>query len=76
MELTKFIENFTAQFEEVDSSELTAETKFRDLDEWSSLISLSLIAMIDEEYNVQIKGDDIRNSQTIADLYNIVKSRI
>jgi acyl carrier protein len=31
--------------------------------------------MVDEEYDVKVKGDDIRNSSTIEDLYNIVKSR-
>jgi acyl carrier protein len=52
------------------------ETKFRDIEEWSSLMALSIIAMVDEKYNVKIKGDDIRNSQTFEDLYNIVKSRL
>ncbi|MGV8093735.1 MAG: acyl carrier protein [Mangrovibacterium sp.] len=75
MNLEHFIENFAAQFDETDSSEFTADTKFKDLDEWSSLTALSIIAMADEEYNVKIKGDDIRNSNTINDLFEIVKSR-
>ena len=73
MDLQKFIENFAAQFENVDVSELTAETKFRNLEEWSSLLALSIIAMVDEEYDVVIKGDDIRKSETIEDLFNAVK---
>lgn len=76
MELNKFIENFAAQFDETDASVFTAETKFRELDEWSSLIALSVIAMADEEYNVKLKGDDIRNSHTINDIFEIVKSRM
>jgi len=76
MELDVFIKNFTLQFDEVDVSKITAETKFRDIEEWSSLIALSIIAVVDEEYNVKIKGEDIRNSLTIRDLYNIVKSRM
>ncbi len=75
MELNKFIENFADQFEDTDASEFTAETVFHDLEEYSSLIALSLIAMVDEEYDVQIKGDDMRSCVTIEDLYNIVKSR-
>ena len=75
MEIKDFIENFAAQFDDTDASEFKAETKFRDLDEWSSLIALSIIAMVDEEYDVVIKGDDIRSSETIEDLFNIVKSR-
>lgn len=75
MELKDFIANFADQFDETDASELTATTVFRDLEEWSSLIALSIIAMVDEEYDVTLKGDDIRNAKTIEDLFNIVKSR-
>lgn len=75
MELNDFIANFAEQFEDTDASEITAATEFKNLDEWSSLIALSVIAMVDEEYDVTLKGDDIRNSATVEDLYNIVKSR-
>lgn len=76
MELKKFIENFADQFEETEASEFTADTKFRELDEWSSLISLSIIAMVDEEYDVALKGDDIRNAETIEDLFDTVKKKL
>ena len=75
MELKEFIENFANQFDDTDPSEIKAETVFKELDEWSSLIALSVIAMVDEEYDVTIKGDDIRNSITIEDLYNVVVSK-
>ena len=76
MELKDFIANFAEQFDETDASELTATTAFHDLDEWSSLIALSVIAMVDEEYDVTLKGDDIRNAVTIEDLYNTVKANL
>lgn len=75
MELQNFIENFASQFEDTDASVFTAETKFKELDEWSSLMALSIIAMVDDEYDVEIKGDDIRNSTTIVDLFEIAKSK-
>lgn len=75
MEIKEFIENFAEQFEDTDASEITATTEFKNLDEWSSLIALSVIAMVDEEYDVTLKGDDIRNSATVEDLFNVVKSR-
>ena len=75
MELKDFIENFANQFDDTDSSEFKAETVFKELDEWSSLIALSVIAMVDEEYDITIKGDDIRNSNTIEDLFNAVKCK-
>lgn len=75
MEIKDFIENFASQFDDTDASEFKAETVFKELDEWSSLIALSVIAMVDEEYDVTIKGDDIRNSNTIEDLFNAVKAK-
>lgn len=76
MELNVFIENFAEQFDDTDASEIKAETVFKELDEWSSLIALSVIAMVDEEYDVTIKGDDIRNSNTVEDLFNTVKAKV
>lgn len=76
MDLKDFIEKFAEQFEETDANEFTAETKFRNLKEWSSLIALSVIAMVDEEYDVALKGDDIRSANTIEDLFKIVNSRV
>lgn len=74
MEIKEFIENFAAQFDDTDASEFKAETNFRELDEWSSLIALSIIGMVDEEYEVTLKGDEMRQAETIEDLFNIVKS--
>lgn len=73
--LNEFVELFAEQFDDTDASEITASTIFHDLDEYSSLIALSVIAMVDEEFDVQIKGDDMRSCVTVEDLYNIVKSR-
>ncbi len=75
MELQEFIEKFAEQFDETDASEIQASTDFKELDEWSSLISLSIIAMVDEEYDVALKGKDILDADTVEDLFNTVKSR-
>ena len=76
MELQEFINNFAEQFDDMDASVLTPETEFKQLDDWNSLVALSLIAMVDEEYDVTIKGEDIRNAKTIEDLYNKVSSKM
>ena len=75
MDIKEFIENFADQFDDIEASVLNGDTKFKELEEWSSLIALSVISMVDEEYDVSIKGDDIRGSETIQDLFNIVESR-
>lgn len=75
MDLDVFITNFAEQFDDTDLALFKAETKFRDLEEWSSMITLGLIAMADEEYNVRLKGEDIRKSETIVDIYNVIKMK-
>lgn len=75
MEIKEFVENFANQFDDTDPAEIKVDTKFHDLEEWSSLTALSIIAMVDEEYDVTLKGDDIRNAVTVEDLFNTVKSK-
>ena len=76
MELNDFIQNFADQFDDTDAEEFKADTNLKDLEEWSSLNALSVISMVDDEYDVSLKGDDIISSNTIEDLYNLVKSRM
>jgi len=75
MEINHFIQNFAAQFDDIEAEKFNPEVKFRDLDEWSSLRALSVIAMTNEEYDVFLTGEDIRNSQTIQDLFQIINSK-
>lgn len=76
MELQDFISNFADQFDDIDASTLKSDTVFKKLDDWNSLVALSVIAMIDEEYDVTLKGNDITSSDTIEDLFNTVKSKL
>ena len=48
---------------------------FRELEEWSSLVALSVIAMVDEIYGVTINGEDMRNAQTVGDLFESVQNK-
>lgn len=74
--LEEFVALFAEQFDETDASEIQANTNFRDLDEWSSLIGLSVVAMVDEEFDVVLKGDEIRNAHTVEDLYKTVVAKL
>lgn len=74
--LDEFVALFAEQFDETDASEITAATEFKNLDEWSSLIALSLIAMADEEFDVALKGADVRAANTVEDLYKTICSKM
>ena len=71
-----FIQNFADQFDEIDVNTLTPETNFRELEEWSSLVALSVLAMIDEEYDVPLKADEMRQTTLIQELFDLVQSKL
>lgn len=74
MEINDFIQNFADQFDETDASVFTPETNFRDLDEWGSLIALSVMSMVDDEYDVQLTAEEMRATNTIQELFDVVNS--
>ena len=72
MEIKEFIEKFAEVIEVENVDALTAETEIRNLDEWSSLSVMLLIAFFDEEFEKEIGGTDIKKCDTIQDLFNLV----
>lgn len=76
MDINEFIVNFADQFDDTQAEDLTPETVFHDLDEYSSIIALSIIAMIDEEYGVALTGNEMKSAVTIQDLFNTVQAKV
>lgn len=72
MDTNRFLKLFCEQFDEIDINNVSLDTRFKELDGWNSLVALSVIAMIDEEYDVQLKGNDISSSTTLNDLLSKV----
>lgn len=75
MELNDFIMNFADQFDETDASVFDKDTHFRELDEWSSLVAMSLIAFVKTSFNKVVTGKEIRSCDTVEDLYKLVLSK-
>jgi acyl carrier protein len=75
MNIETFIQAFAEQFDEIPAASFTAETEFKENEEWSSMTALSVIAMADQNYAVRLTGDDIRKSSTVQDIYDIVLSK-
>lgn len=76
MEIKDFIQHFAEQFDDTELSDFKSETVFHELDEYSSLVALTIIGMIDEEYGVTIGAEEMSAAVTIEDLYNTVKSKM
>ena len=75
MELNDFIEKFTDQFDDTDPSEIQASTEYQELDEWSSLTAMSLIALAKAEYGKTITGAELRACVTVEDVFNLIASK-
>ena len=75
MELKDFIANFANQFEDTDPEEITAETKFHDLEEWDSLIALAVLNMTEKKYGKKITFDEMKACETIENLFNVIAAK-
>ena len=75
MSLDQFIKDFANEFEMTDPEDITAETSYHNLDEWDSLLSLSIIGMVNNKYHVKISGEEVRNAKFVENLFNLVKSK-
>lgn len=76
MDIQKFIESFAEQFDDTELDVFKPDTVFHDLDEYSSIIALSIISMVDEEYGVSLTGNEMKSAVTIEDLFNTVQSKL
>lgn len=75
MNPTDFLENFRNQFEDTDPADIELSTVYKDLDEWSSIVSFAVIAMVKVEYDKTVTGAEIRHCNTVEDLYNLIVSK-
>ena len=73
MNLNEFVENFAFQFDDTPTEDIKHDTIYEEIDEWSSLTALSVIAMIDQDYDVGIGAKEIIEAKTVEGLYKIVK---
>jgi acyl carrier protein len=72
-EFTKLLEE---EFEDVQTNTLKPNTNYREIPDFSSMYALIIIAFIDNQFDVLLQGKDLKEAQTIQDLYNIVKNKL
>lgn len=75
MDLTNFIKNFADQLDDTDPGIIKPDTKFRELEEWSSLTGMCLIAMVKTNYGKTLTGTDLRSCQTVEDIYRVIMNK-
>lgn len=72
MDIKEFTERFVEVFDDAEDLNLTPDTYYKELDEYSSLTILSIIAFADENFDVAITGKEIKETDTIQDLYELI----
>ena len=76
MNKEQFLRNFKEALEMESNGIIVMKHPFRELEEWDSLSQLSLIAMLDEEYEVELDSEALETLRTVEDLYFFIKSKL
>ncbi len=71
----EFVQKVEAEFDDLEPGTLLPDTKYRELEDWSSMHALVVIAFIDIEYGVTVKGEDLRSTETMRDIYHVVQNK-
>ena len=73
--LEDFIENFENTVEGIEPGSLNAKTVFGSLKQWDSLAVLMFIDMVDAEYDVRLNSRQMKEAETLEDLYGLISNK-
>lgn len=59
---------FLDKMAEILETPVTAETKFRSVDDWSSLMGFSILVMLEHDYSRVMSVDEFMTMETVSDL--------
>ena len=76
MTLEAFTKNLENELEDIPKGTLTPAVNYKDLETWSSMYALIIIAYVNLEFDVTLNGDDLRHCNNIQELYDLIQSRI
>lgn len=74
--IEEFAKKIEKEFEEVDSGIIEPETNYREIEGFGSMHALILIALIDNEFDVLLKGEDLKQTETVQDLYTMILNKL
>ena len=75
MQSEDFVRKFAACFHQTEPASIQVTTRFRELEEWGSMLALIVIAMIDSDFNKTITAEDLKSVNTVAELFEVVKNK-
>lgn len=75
MDINQFVKDFADEFLDTDPSEFSADTMYKDLDEWSSMTAMAIMTMIENKYGVSVSMIEIRTADTVGSLFSVIESK-
>ena len=59
---------------ELDEGTLSEDTVLEDVEEYTSMAKLSLIVMMDDEFDIKLTGEMIKSFSTVSDILAVMES--
>lgn len=75
MQAEDFVQKFAECFNQTEPASINTETRFRELEEWGSMMALIVIAMIDGDFGKTITAEDLKSATTVGELFEVVKNK-
>jgi acyl carrier protein len=75
MLLNDFVQKFAGCFHQTDPASISGQTRFRELEEWGSMMALIVIAMVDSDFGKTVTADDLKSAETVEALFVLVKNK-
>jgi len=70
--LNEFTAKLELEFDDMEFGPLLPTTHYRTIKGWSSMHALIVIAFLDANFDILLTGADLKQTQTIGDLYNLM----
>jgi|SaaInlStandDraft_5_1057022.scaffolds.fasta_scaffold22216_2 acyl carrier protein len=75
MEIEVFLGKIKAEFnEDYDMGDLGLDDNIKNMDWWSSMHALVIIALIDTEYDVMLEPSQMKSANTVRELFTVVNN--
>ncbi len=58
---------------ELEEGSLDVDTELESMDEWDSIAALSMIVLIDEEFNKTVSGKQVKSCKTVKDILDLME---
>jgi acyl carrier protein len=70
--LAEFMNLLAENIEGLEFENIKPDTDFKEAEGWDSMHALLIMALLETEFDVTMKVEQMKNCKTVNDLYNII----